>query len=76
MTQTLTQNNRHKTPIFNRDDLHRTFAGSLKESDFDTGFPHWMANEAPYIAANHRFDYHCRQVIAARERSGIYKKYQ
>lgn len=73
MTQTLTQNPRHKTPIFNRDELHKTFAGTIGEIEFDTQTPLWMSNYAGRIESCRRFDYMCGRCDVNRTRMEQYR---
>lgn len=76
MTQTILQNPKYKTPIFDREELHKSFGGFVSEQNFDTSVPHWMTNEASYITSAHKFDYFCRQALAARDRRNSYNAKQ
>lgn len=71
MTQT--QNPRYKTPIFDRDELHKTFAGTISELEFDTNTPLWMSNYAGRIESFRRFDYMCGRCDSNRTRINNYR---
>ena len=71
MTQT--QTSRHKTPLFDRDELHKTFAGTVSELEFDTHTPLWMSNYAGRIESQKRFDMMCGRQDNNRTRINNYR---
>lgn len=67
MKRTNTQNDLHKTPVFDRDELHRTYGGAISVLEFNTSIPLWMSNYAQRIESFKRFDYFCQKTAAARD---------
>lgn len=63
-----TKNDLHKTPVFDRDELHRTYSGAVSLLEFNTSIPLWMSNSAQRIESFKRFDYFCQKNSAARDR--------
>lgn len=47
-----------KTPIFNRTELHKTFAGELSDFDFAMCY-HSLSTQAIKIARSSAFDHFC-----------------
>ena len=60
---------KRKTPILDRDELHKTYYGYVTSNSFNTNMPHWMTNEASFIETSLKFDYACKHSFVARERN-------